>query len=625
MCGILGANFYAPEKLKKAASLLEHRGVDDEGFYLSSTLSMAHKRLSILDLSIAAHQPMFYHKNTGACSEKFESAQIPNTHCAIVFNGEIYNYREIKTELIEQGYIFTTAGDTELILAAYLAWGTNCVEKFNGMWAFCIYDKLKNILFLSRDRLGIKPLYYFAEKEKFLFTSEIKPLFELGVNFEINADALNHFLIFGFTMPDYSIISNIKKLKAGENLIYDLKLSSIISITKYWHTKFYQKKIKKKEAIQKIYSLLDDAVKMRLLSDVEVGAFLSGGVDSSIIVYFMKKHLKNLKTFSINFDIPEFNESNYAKKIAEQFETDHHEIAFNAKDITNLIDKLPYYYDEPFGDESMIPSYLVSQIASQHVKVVLSGTGSDEIFGGYKRYQKFIILRLIVKLPNFLKTIIAKAYKIIHEQDSKKLQILFNSKDDSELYCKLLSYLSRGNNANDYVLSKYPSIKSYFQTNNRLNNLLNFDQNYYLTEDLLVKEDRATMAHTIEGRVPFLDYRLVELANSLPNNFKINKTEHKFILKESFKHILPKEILYRKKQGFGVPLAHYFRNELKEFAYECIFTFNDFEYYDKKHVLALWKLHQSKKADYSSYFWKIIIFNKWYKLWSFNTQKQSTT
>jgi asparagine synthase (glutamine-hydrolysing) len=616
MCGILGSNFYEPEKLKNASKLIAHRGTDDEGIFHNPVVSLIHRRLSILDLSPAGHQPMFYCKDSGACSEKFYPENIPNTQVGIVYNGEIYNYRELKAELTEKNYRFSSNSDTELILAAYLAWGEECTQKFNGMWAFCLYDSSKNILFLSRDRLGIKPLYFFMDEKRFVFSSELKALLELGLSFEINKDALNHFLIFGYTSTEQSILEKAQKLSPGENMIYHLGEKKITTRYKYWKPIFSEINVSKQEASKKIYSLLEDAVTKRLLSDVDLGAFLSGGIDSSVIVYFMKKHLAHLNTFSVKFDKEEANESQYAAMVAKIFNTSHHEVAFSARDVENLTSKLAYFFDEPFGDESMIPTYLVSKVASNYVKVVLSGTGSDEIFGGYRRYNKFLILAALNRLPNSLKYFISTNYQFINKSDAQKIQLLFRSRNQAELYSKLTSYLARGNKEEYYDLSKYSQIEGFFEQKRMLNNALSFDQNYYLPADLLVKEDRATMAHTIEGRVPFLDYRLVEYANSLPVNLKIHYLTNKYILKESFKHILPKEIIYRKKQGFGVPLGIYFRDELKNFAYEQIFYFDAFEYYDKKEMLTFWQLHQDKKADYSSYFWRIINFNQWYKQWS---------
>ncbi len=619
MCGITGFNWSNSNKIKELTETLKHRGPDDTGYFIDKKISFGQKRLSILDLSVAGHQPMFYSPQKGAFSEKYKKELMPTADIGIVFNGEIYNFKEIRQELINKNYKFTTNCDTELVLAAYREWGQNCVEKFNGMWAFCIYDKKKETLFLSRDRLGIKPLYYYQSGNKFVFSSELKAFFKLKIPFEINNDSLNHFFIFSCTPPDYSIIKNVRKLQAAENLIYSIRENKIISKNKYWNTKFSENKITEQNAEKKIYNLIDDSVKKRLLSDVEVGAFLSGGLDSSIIVYFMKKYTENLKTFSIKFDYNDFNESNYARIISKKFGTKHYEISFTAKDIKKLIAELPHFYDDPFGDESMIPTYLVSKIASKHVSVVLSGTGSDEIFGGYSRYKEYLILKKLKTQPAILKKILINIYKQINFDKASKLQELLFSNNDNELYIKLLSDLFRGNDSINIDLNKIKYLEKLFNQKTSLNSILNFDQNHYLSEDLLIKEDRATMAHSLEGRVPFLDHRIVEFANSLPEKLKLKFRTEKYILKKTFKNKLPSEIINRKKQGFGVPLKHYFRNEIKSYAESIIFDFNDFQYYDKKIVREIWNLHQSKKTDYASFFWNIIIFNKWYNKWKYET------
>ena len=617
MCGITGFNWNDNNKIAELTETLKHRGPDDTGTFSDKNISFGQKRLSILDLSDAGHQPMFYSANKGACSAKYKAELIASSKVGIVFNGEIYNFKEIRAELRNKNYLFTSNCDTELVLAAYQEWGVKCVEKFNGMWAFCIYDKEKNTLFLSRDRLGIKPLYYYQSDNKLIFSSELKPFFKAQVPFKIDADSLNHFFIFSCTSNTNSIIEGVKKLQAGENLVYNLSENKIIFREKYWKTNFSEQVISEKEASEKLYQLIADSVKKRLLSDVEVGAFLSGGVDSSVIVYFMQKFLPKLKTFSISFDYTDFNESTYAKIIADKFGTEHFEIAFSAKDIKKLIDELPHFYDDPFGDASMIPTFLVSKVAAKHVSVVLSGTGSDEIFAGYGRHKEYLTLKKLTKQPAFFKAFLVNIYKLKNQDRASKLKQLLFTESDNLLYIKLLSDLFRGEDAVETDLAKLKNLEKHFAHSHPINDVLSFDQNIYLSEDLLVKEDRATMAHSLEGRVPFLDHRLVEFANSLPVNLKLKQKTGKYILKKTFDKLLPHEILHRKKQGFGVPLKHYFRNELKDYAESIIFDFKGFEYYDKALVRKSWDLHQAGKVDYSSFFWNIIIFNKWYNTWNY--------
>ncbi|MCK5023351.1 MAG: asparagine synthase (glutamine-hydrolyzing), partial [Candidatus Aenigmarchaeota archaeon] len=354
-----------------------HRGPDQDGAYSDEYVALAHKRLSIIDLSENGRQPMA--DSTG--------------DYVIVYNGEVFNYGELKKELAGKGHRFVSNTDTEVILNAYIEWGRNCVERFNGQFAFCIYDKKKKELFLARDRLGIKPLYFFSEGSRFIFGSELKVILKAGIEKEIDEKALNHYLIFGYTPSESSILKNVYKLLPGHYLVYDIEKKRIAEKSKYWEISFSDKIHSEEEAKETLYGLLDSSVKRRLIADVPVGAFLSGGVDSSIIVYLMRKYVKDLKTFSIKFDHDEFNESKWARLVADRLNTDHHEIEFNAVDLKKLIPDLVYLFDEPFGDSSMIPTYLVSKVAREQVKVCLSGTGADELFGGYHRYREFSQLR----------------------------------------------------------------------------------------------------------------------------------------------------------------------------------------------------------------------------------------
>jgi len=615
MCGIAGFIGNNIPKIKKIVSTMNHRGPDSSGYYSDGKVVLAHVRLSIIDISSAGFQPMHYSLKDGAFSEKFNSNSVGNEIVTITFNGEIYNYLELKENLVSLGCIFKTKTDTEVVLAAYLKWGKDCVKHFNGMWSFAIYDKRNEEVFLSRDRFGQKPLYYYIADNEFVFGSELKVFFEYGSPKEINRDSLNHFMIFGMMPNENSIISNINKLPAAHNLAYSVSEKKIKTIETYYQTKFFENKIGETEAKSELLRLLENSVNRRMIADVPAGAFLSGGVDSSAIVYFMRQKASDLKTFSVGFDYDDFNESEQAEIIAKKFQTDHYQLKFTHKDVKKLIEKLPYYFDEPLGDSSLIPSTLVSQVASKHVKVVLSGTGADEIFGGYSRYAEYQKLLKFINMPQIIKLAAAKSFQLKNGNSDKtsKLKILLASKPD-ELYLKLFSNSFRGQNEFDIDFEKVKHYSSFFKSSNFLNNALHFEQRTYLPEDLLVKEDRATMANSIEGRIPFLDYELVDFANSLPQNLKLKGTTGKYILKKALEGVLPDEILYRKKQGFGVPLKHYFRKELKTFAKEILFDFADYEYYDKSVLQDLWVKHQEGKSDYSHLFWNLIIFNKWYKM-----------
>jgi len=615
MCGIVGFNWHDEDLITGSGKLISHRGPDAEGYFTDENISLGFKRLSIIDLSTAGHQPMFYSATNGACSKFFNTLYLSQSDLGIIYNGELYNFQEIKDELIAKGYNFSSKSDTEVILASYLEWGQECVVKFNGMWAFCIYDKKRSILFLSRDRMGQKPLFYYASGNKFIFGSEIKTILHTGIEKTINTHSLNHYLFFGFLPTEQSILNNVNKLLPGHTLVYDLKSHQIISHTPFWHIKFSNEITDVKSALELIHDTIDQSVKRRLIADVPVGAFLSGGLDSSIMVYHMRKYIADLKTFSIKFDYSDFDESKWSKKVSTFFKTDHYEIKFTASDVLKYIPDLVYAYDNPLGDPSIIPTFLVSKVAREHVTVSLSGMGGDELFGGYTRYNEYLILRKLIKLSSSVKSLFPFLYQLVNKDKAGKLKQLLKITDETDLYLRLFSHLSRNSNEIEINYTDLSSLKKYFNQHDGLTNILNFDQHTYLPDNGLEKEDRATMANSLEGRAPFMDYHVVNLANSISSHLKIRNGTGKYILKKAYLDFLPHEIIYRKKQGFGVPLNHYFRNELKDITYQTIFDYQGYEYYDKKILLNLWDQHQKSTSDYSQLFWLIFIFNKWYDKW----------
>ena len=613
MCGITGFINHR-DKVEELEHLLVHRGPDGKGIFSDHHINFIHSRLSIIDLTVAGHQPMFYSPEKGASSEKHHPDLINASKAGIIYNGEIYNYKEIRSLLQSKGYTFTTHSDTELILAAYLEWGTKCVERFNGMWAFCIYDKVNEILFLARDRFGIKPLYYYVSENEFIFSSELKPIYKLIPTIEIDRAALNHYFILNTSPTDKTLVKGIQKFPAASCMIFDLKTKKIALFNKYWDSKFEEKEADEEVAKARIRDILSDSVKRNMISDREVGAFLSGGIDSSVIVMLMKEYSEKVKTFSVRFDYEDYNESQYAKIVSDTFKTDHYEVEFNASDVKKLIDDLPIYYDEPFGDASMIPTYLVSKTASDYVKVVLSGTGSDEIFGGYDRYKEYIKLLKIRSIPKILRSAATSSYRKLNNDKAGKLKELLNEKNDRILYVKLLSDAFRNPGEKWYSEPLLEDFEEFFQNNEGLNGMLSFDQKNYLFNDLLIKEDRATGAFGMEGRFPFLDYKLVEYANKMDNTLKIKSKIGKYILKASYANDLPPEIIQRKKKGFGVPLKHYFRNELKGFTEEIIFeNLYRFPEFDKEYVKTLWGIHQSGQSNYASFFWNLLMLIKWHE------------
>ena len=605
MCGIVGFNWQDEKKIRSLACLLEHRGPEQEGFHVQDGVSIGHKRLRILDLSEKGRQPIYNEDHT----------------ICVSYNGEIYNFQELRQTLQETGHKFESKTDTEVLVHGYEEWGTELLERINGQFAFCIFDKPKNIFFIARDRLGIKPLYYYCDDKNFIFGSELKVFLKSDIKKQISKKALNYYLLFGNTPSQQSILENVQKLLPGSYIIYDLTTQKIKERQRYWTLSFSQEaSISDSEVKEQIVQRLEQSVKMRLISDVPLGAFLSGGVDSSIIVALMRKHVKDLNTFSIKFDIPGYDESRYAKIISDMFQTQHHEIEFNAESVRDLILELPYYYDEPFGDPSMIPTCLVSRVAKRHVTVSLSGTGGDELFAGYPRYIELRLLKQLNHLPAIAKKMLSSsllALNVILRNDKlNKLQTFMGPAEETWLlYLKLFSYMFRDKYEQTEKLAEFSYLKTHFKYDNDVTNALNFDISEYLPDCLLTKEDRASMAVSLEVRVPFLDHTLVEFAAKIPTRLKIKRTDKKHILKKAFSDILPRKILYRKKQGFSVPLVHYFRNELKDFANKEIFESGEFDYYDKNHIGNLWQKHQNRHSDYSRLFWSIIMFNLWYKKW----------
>ncbi len=605
MCGIVGFNWQDENLIKSLASLLEHRGPEQDGFHVDNGVSIGHKRLRIIDLSEKGRQPL-YNEDRTVC---------------ITYNGEIFNFPELREVLEKEGHRFESGTDTEVLVHGYEQWGTELLGKITGQFAFCIFDIAKNVFFLARDHFGIKPLYYYCQGSKFIFGSELKVFLKSDIEKRISQKALDYYLLFGNTPSGQSILENVKKVMPGSYIIYDLAEQKIQESRRYWTLAFSQdNSISEGEIKEQIVQRLDKSVKMQLISDVPLGSFLSGGVDSSIIVALMRKYVKDLNTFSIKFDVPGYDESQYAKIISDKFQTYHHEIEFNAKSVQDLIYELPFYYDEPFGDPSMIPTCLVSRVAKQHVTVSLSGTGGDELFAGYPRYIQLMLLKRLNHLPAIPKKLMSYsllALNVFLRNDKlNKLQTFMGRKEDTwMLYLKLFSYMFRNKDEQADKLAEFDYLKEHFKYDDDVTNALNFDINEYLPDCLLTKEDRASMAVTLEVRVPFLDHTFVEFAAKIPTKLKIKGTDKKHILKKAFSDILPEKILCRRKKGFSVPLAHYFRNELKDFAAREIFDSQDFDYYDKTFLKNLWHKHQRGHADYSRIFWSIIMFNLWYRKW----------
>ncbi len=595
---------------------LVHRGPDAEGFYIDDFAALGHRRLSIIDLS-GGFQPM-----------ETEDGQLQ-----IVFNGEIYNFVSLKKQLKSMGYRFRTSSDTETILYAYKEWERQCVEKFNGMFAFAIWDKENRRLFLARDRVGKKPLYYHWDGKTFAFASELKAL--KAANFcstSIDYEALDCYFSFGYIPSPKTIFRDIHKLPAAHMLTLTTKG---FSAERYWDLNFHEDNSKNVEdLILEFENLFDDAVNCRLMSDVPLGAFLSGGLDSTLVVSSMAKALNcKVLTNSIGFDDNEFNELPLARLVAEHLQTSHKEYVVKP-DINDVLPKIAWHFDEPFADSSAVPTWYVCKMARDNVTVALSGDGGDENFGGYTfRYIPHMIEATIRAFfhPLFNKLFFGTIGKIYPSSarlpKPLRLKTIFEnlSVSDARAFYNDLVWLRSDTRKKLYSENFFQNLNGFhpfdlirplYQTPNAasaINKALYSDIHFYMTENCLVKVDRMSMAHSLEVRSPLLDYRLMKFAASLPINLKIKNGKGKVILRELASKRLPRQILKQPKRGFSMPAAKWLRNELRPMMEDIIYSkqsfLNDLLKMDK--VRAIWHEHLSASHDHSVFLWGLIMINLW--------------
>lgn len=630
MCGIAGFCDFSKKSsndiLKNMTDVLHHRGPDDSGYFWDeneySQIALGHRRLSILDLSVHGHQPM-----------SFE-------YLDIVFNGEVYNFKEIKKELLELGYDFYSDSDTEVILKSYHQWGIKAVDKFNGMFAIVIYDKKANKLIFIRDRAGIKPFYYYKKGSFILFSSELKsfhkhPTFQK----EINKNSLSLYLQFGYIPEPFSIFKNTYKLKAGHYIEIDLK-SQNFEEKKYWDVvDFYNKPkldISENEAIEKTEELLKSSFEYRMVSDVPVGVFLSGGYDSTVVTAILQnQRSEKLNTFTIGFKEKGFDEAPYAKEVAKYLGTNHTEYYCTQKDALEIIPKLCELYDEPFGDSSAIPTTLVSALARKHVTVCLSADGGDEIFAGYSKYTTTMeYFNKFSSIPNSIKSIIGFGMDNIKPQyipilnktynfatRYEKINAILKSKNSVEAMKYTSEYFTK-KERNKLLKVCFDDLSTNFDTqiadiNDEINQMLAIDYKTYMVDDILTKVDRATMSVSLEGREPLLDYRLIEFISQLPSNLKYKDGDKKWLLKQITHKYLPKKMMDRPKQGFGVPLTEWFRDELKEYfmVYLDEKRIEKEGLFDSKEIIRLRDSYLSGNKENVQKLWFLLMFEMWYEKW----------
>jgi asparagine synthase (glutamine-hydrolysing) len=636
MCGIAGYIDFnkqtGQDLLKRMTDSIRYRGPDDSGHEIfdepGCTIGLGQRRLSVIDLSPLGHQPMFS----------------SDGRLAIIFNGEVYNYEEVKKELVEKGYTFKSGSDTEVILYAYREWGAKAVERFTGMFVYVIYDKDKQTVHICRDRLGVKPLYYYWHNGLFMFASELKPfLEEKRFSREIDEQAFYSFLHYSYVPAPLSIFKHTCKLEAGHHLTLHLNTRELKD-EMYWdilrHFAKDKWKVTEAEAMDTLEEKLRKACSLRMVSDVPVGVFLSGGYDSTLVTALLQTgSTERLKTYTIGFREEKFNEAEYAAKVAQHLQTDHHEMYCTYEDAKSIIPELPYFYDEPFADSSAIPTILVSRFARKSVTVALSADGGDELFAGYERHAS--LLRLadrLRRIPSFgrkplsfllrnapggiLKKIVGDGKNLEAENISKYAGFISGKYDlvdmaDFANQSASPSYIHR------FIQREFTPADELFRSNTirrlpgNLDKILSFDYLSYLPGDILTKVDRATMSISLEGREPLLDHNLIEWVAALPDELKYNGTKSKYLLRKIVHKYVPQEMMERPKMGFSVPLHDWFRNDLK-YLFEEHLGEAAVAKHGMLHAPLLRKELDAYYAGNNFHFpllWNFFMFQLWYNRW----------
>ena len=598
MCGIYVTNLSIDQDdLKRKLNFISHRGPDFKGYFQKNDLSFGHTRLSILDLDSRSNQPMIHNEFT------------------LVFNGEIYNYKKIRKELEELGEIFSTQGDSEVILIGYKRWGKNVVPKLNGMFAFSIYDREKKEVFSARDRLGVKPFYYSWHKGEFEICSQIKPLSEGKT---IDQQAIEIYLQTGYIPSPWSIYKEVKKLKPGFTMTMSL-IEQKIELEQYWELRSPQiTKLSYEEAKEELHELLKDAVKIRLQSDVPYGSFLSGGVDSALVSAIANKAENgNLRTFTIGFENPEYDESTVARTFSKIIQSNHSETICSAKDLIELFPTFFKTYGEPFADSSAIPSLLLNKTTKPMVTVVLSGDGGDESFFGYNHFDWLIKVLPFFKIPYFFRNLVGTLVPLQwFGKRAKGVQTILK-------YKTLNNFIEGIFTGFGPILLKHKNVdwlKEFklfkILADQPLQRAADLNIKLWLENDSNVKVDRASMAYGVEVRSPFLDYRVIEFARTLPISYRFHKGKRKRILRDILDEYIPKSVFDVPKKGFSIPLAEWMRNELKDdiklhLSDEFLQSINGLNI---NRVKKFMRLHFTNKQDYSTYLWRIYVLSKWFKI-----------
>jgi asparagine synthase (glutamine-hydrolysing) len=621
MCGICGTVGLANQDLlKKMCQAMRHRGPDDEGYFIDTDIGLGMRRLSIIDLD-TGHQPIH---------NEDESIWI-------VFNGEIYNFQELRESLKKQGHQFYTRTDTEVIVHLYEQFGEDCVNYLNGMFAFAIWDKKKARLFIARDRLGVKPLYYALNNGNLIFASELKSILEYEkISREINREAIDCFLNFLYIPAPLSIFKGINKLLPGHTLTFQ---HQSLTIKRYWDLKIVKNNNTREEFYtESLYSLLKDAVKIRLISDVPLGVFLSGGMDSSTVVGLMAKlGSQPVKTFTIGYSDRDksYNEIGYARLIAEHFKTEHREFIIEP-DLIRILPKLVWHFDEPFADSSAIPTFIVSQIARENITVALNGIGGDENLAGYPRYIGAYLANYYQRIPLYLRQTIFNLIRPLPESTDSRSLVERAKRfarggmlSPMARYIDWVSFLRKENKERIYTKEMLKALGNsdahkmhlqYFQdvdADDFLDKIFYLDVKTYLADDLLFMADKMSMANSLELREPFCDYRLMEFSASIPFALKIKGMNLKYLLKKTTANLLPQEIVSRKKHGFMIPIARWLKDELKDWTSDLLSEANIKKrgYFNYEYIRWMLREHYQGKQNLDDQIWALLILEIWHQIY----------
>ncbi|WP_284141486.1 asparagine synthase (glutamine-hydrolyzing) [Virgibacillus sp. LDC-1] len=610
MCGFIGMIFNNPiertesemELFKKQNNLITHRGPDDEGYYFDPYISFGFRRLSIIDIE-SGSQPLSY--NDGQIQ--------------LVFNGEIYNYLELREELMEEGYAFQTDSDTEVIAALFAKHKEEAFQYLRGMFSILIWDKETEQLYGARDSFGIKPLFYYENSFGTAFASEKKSITLMMENEEVDKDALHHYLSFQYVPEPMTMTTGIKKVEPGHYFIK--KPGQPIQFTRYWHATFQPVIREKQDWIKKIQDVMYDSVNVHMRSDVPVGSFLSGGIDSTLIVSIAKQFNPSIKTFSVGFEQDGFSEIDVAKQTAEKLGVENISYLISPEEYIENLPKIMWHMDDPLADPSCVPLYFVSREARKHVTVVLSGEGSDELFGGYNIYRESESLKVFEKVPSSVKGMLAKVAAVIPEGVKGKSFLERGTTPLSERYIGNAKMFEEAEKQK--LLKSYNHQLSYQQITRPLfehvqdypyvNQMQYVDIHTWMRGDILLKADRVTMANSLELRVPFLDKEVFRIASEIPVDMKIANGTTKHILREASRGIIPDHVLDRKKLGFPVPIRHWLKNELNGWAKQLIHESETDYVLDKSYVLNLLESHCQGKGDYSRKIWTVLMFMLWHQ------------